>query len=115
MKIEHRGHTYEIVNSIPRGYEIWNIGSHAPEGYLPLCRLKANQPVKGSKEIEPDTLKIIKCNDTQLIFKASMYTPTITDMERYVKRYQNSTSNKVQRKVNCMKQAIDILKQLNWE
>lgn len=31
-------HTYEVVDEVPLGYMIWNIGHCAPEGYLPLCR-----------------------------------------------------------------------------
>ena len=46
MRFEHEGHKYEEVRTIPRGYDIWNIGNHAPPGYIPLCRLKAIQPCR---------------------------------------------------------------------
>ena len=33
-------YTFRLVDHIPLGYIIWNIGKHhMPEGYLPLCRL----------------------------------------------------------------------------
>lgn len=30
-------HKFWIVDTVPVGYRIWNIGEHAPEGYIPLC------------------------------------------------------------------------------
>ena len=53
-------HEFEVVDHIPLGYIVWNIGSHMIDGYLPLCRLKARQPFPGGCEIEVDTLKAIK-------------------------------------------------------
>ena len=66
------GYKFELVESFPRGYEIWNIGSNMPDGYLPLCRLKKNQRFEGGHEIETDTLKAIKCESAQTILKAAM-------------------------------------------
>ena len=48
--------TYEIVEAVPRGYMIWNIGSNAPEGYLPLCRPAQFQRFPGGRDIDPNTL-----------------------------------------------------------
>lgn len=66
MKIHHTVlgvcDTYEVVTEPPRGYIIWNIGDNAPEGYLPFCKLKFMQPFEGGREIEPDTLKAMKCD-----------------------------------------------------
>lgn len=64
--------TYEIVSELPQGYIIWNIGEHAPEGYLPLCCLKAIQPYPGCREIETDTLKAIKTPGAQEILRTSV-------------------------------------------
>ena len=33
-KLEHEGNVYEIVNKIPEGYTIWNIGKHMLNGYF---------------------------------------------------------------------------------
>lgn len=32
---------FEIVDTVPLGYSIWNIGHNMPDGYLPFCRLSA--------------------------------------------------------------------------
>ncbi len=56
MIIEKDGHKFEIVDSVPYGYQIWQIGKHAPEFYIPLCEIK-----EGYK-INPDTLKAIHIN-----------------------------------------------------
>lgn len=37
-------HTFELVDHVPLGYSIWNIGKNMADGYLPLCRLAAVQP-----------------------------------------------------------------------
>ena len=92
MRFEHEGHKYEEVRTIPRGYEIWNIGNHAPPGYIPLCRLKAIQPFEGCREIEPDTLKAIKAEGAEIIMQAAgrLTKDTPETWRRYIKRYENS-------------------------
>ena len=56
--LEYDGLTFEIVDKITLGYEVWNIGSNMAEGYLPLCRLKAVQPFPGGREIDIATALI---------------------------------------------------------
>ena len=60
-------HTFQLVDFVPFGYEIWNIGKNMPKGYLPLCRLSAYQPFPGGRNIEVDRLKAIKIKGAQLI------------------------------------------------
>jgi hypothetical protein len=53
-KIEN--YTFEIVEKIPEGYEVWNIGRHMQSDELvPLCQVFA-----GTYNINPETLKAIK-------------------------------------------------------
>ena len=68
--ITHGGHTFELVDHIPQGYTIWNIGKNMIDGYLPLCRLAYFQPFPGARNIEVDTLKAIKCDGAQVILAA---------------------------------------------
>ena len=63
---------FELVNEVPLGYTVWNIGcksngGHMTDGYLPLCRMKRDQPFEGGRAIEPDTLKAIKIEGAQTI------------------------------------------------
>lgn len=109
-------HTFEIVNAVPFGYQIWNIGKNMIDGYLPLCRLKPYQPFEGGREIETETLKAIKIKESQTILAAvGGGQNTIKSMEKYIKRYKNAkpgtwSYNQVQR----MKKALPIMRQIKW-
>lgn len=109
--------TFEIVDFVPFGYQIWNIGENMPDGYLPLCRLKANQPFDGCREIETDTLKAIKIDGARIILKAiGGGQNTIESMERYVKRYANAKIGTWSyRQKERMKEALKIMYQIKWD
>lgn len=109
-------HTFEIVDFVPLGYQIWNIGKNAPDGYLPLCRVKGNQPFDGGMEIESDTLKAIKIEGAQTILAAiGGGQNTIKSMERYIKRYRNAKPGTYSYKqVKRMEKALPIIKSIKW-
>lgn len=117
MRFEHEGHKYEEVRTIPRGYDIWNIGDHAPPGYIPLCRLKAIQPFEGCREIEPDTLKAIKTEGAKIIMQAAgrLTKDTPETWRRYIKRYENSRSACTQERIKRMRRALPYLEKLKFE
>lgn len=96
MKIYHTSlnacSVYEVVTEPPLGYIIWNIGSHAPEGYLPFCRLKAVQPFDGGREIEPDTLKAMKCDGAKEILAAiGLGAETSAEMKKFIKKHERNS------------------------
>ena len=39
MEIIMDNRKFEVVDFVPAGYEIWNIGHNMIDGYLPLCRM----------------------------------------------------------------------------
>lgn len=43
-------HSFELVDRVPLGYSIWNIGENMADGYLPLCRLAAGAAISGWKK-----------------------------------------------------------------
>lgn len=95
MKIYHTSlnacSVYEVVTEPPLGYIIWNIGSNAPEGYLPFCRLKAVQPFDGGREIEPDTLKAMKCDGAKEILAAiGLGAETSAEMKKFIKKHERN-------------------------
>lgn len=100
-KIFDDRHEFEIVENVPKGYEIWNIGKNMIDGYLPLC-----QVIEGTYSINPDTLKAIKVEDAQVILSVGFCSLTIKGMERYVKRYSNSKTPIVQRRVERAKKSV---------
>ena len=109
-------HVFEVVESVPVGYEIWNIGKNMIDGYLPLCKLKEKQPFEGSRSIEVDTLKAIKIEGAQTILSAiGGGQDTVKSMERYIKRYSNSNKRHTQMKVNRMKKALEVMYQIKWD
>lgn len=65
--LEFDGLTFEVVDKITLGYEIWNIGSNMPEGYLPICRLKPIQRFQGGRDIDINSLRVIKTDNAQRI------------------------------------------------
>ena len=82
--MKYHNYEYTIVTEPPLGYEIWNI-KDAPNGCLPFCRLKMMQPFDGAREIEPDTLKALKCDGAQVILDAIGFGPQTSDeMRKYI-------------------------------
>lgn len=112
--ITHGGDTFELVDSVPLGYEIWNIGKNMLDGYLPLCRLAWLQPFEGARRIERDTLKAIRVEGAQTILAAvGGGQNTVAAMERYIKRYRRAKPNTyAYRQVQRMKAALPFMKQI---
>lgn len=110
------GRVFELVDFIPLGYEIWNIGEHMPDGYLPLCRIKAIQRFPGGREIEPDTLKAMKLDGAQTVLQAvALGLGTIEKAEKYLKRHRNAKpGNPDEWIVQRVKAALPIMRQINW-
>lgn len=88
MKIQNGKDTFEVVEEVPYGYIIWNIGKNMVDGYLPLCRLSSQQPFAGARCIDANTLKAIKTDGAQTIMAAAGYGPdTVKKMEDYIAKY----------------------------
>lgn len=106
-------HTFELVDRVPLGYKIWNIGANMADGYLPLCRLCAIQPFPGGRSIEVDTLKAIKCDGAQVILEAAgLGADTPEEMEQYIKKNENN--KKKQYGVKRMKAALPYMRKIKW-
>lgn len=107
--ISDNQHTFEIVERVPMGYQIWNIGKNMIDGYLPLCRV-----IPGTFSIEPETLKAIKIDGAQKILAAiGGGQDTIEAMEKYIKRYRNAKPGTWSyRQVKRMKEALPIMRQI---
>lgn len=106
-------HEFELVDHVPLGYSVWNIGKNMADGYLPLCRLAARQPFTGGRNIEVDTLKAIKCEGAQEILEAaSLGARTPDEMERYIEKNKDNPAK--QYEVARMKKALPYMRQLKW-
>ncbi len=115
--ITHGNNTFEVVDFVPLGFMVWNIGKHnAPKGYLPLCRLKAVQPFDGGRAIETETLKAIKIDGAEKILDAvGGGQNTIEEMEKYIRRYRNAKPGTWSaRQVKRMEKALPIMRKIKW-
>ena len=106
---------FEIVEHVPLGYTIWNIGKHMPPGYLPFCRIKPIQPFLGGKEIEIDTLKVMRLGCAQTVLKATGWcgSQIRKNMELYVKKNKNSSISHYRQKANDIEKGLEILRTLD--
>ncbi len=117
ITVEHQGfptHTFQLVNEVPPGYFVWNIGSHnMPSGYLPLCR-KAQRIDAGEYEIDGDSLKAIHIEGAEKILDAiGGGQGTVKSMEHYIERYKNAQPGTWSyRQVRRMKEALPIMRKI---
>ena len=96
---------FEIVNEIPKGYKIWFVSILNKAGYLPLCKV-----IKGTYNVEIDTLKCIKADGVEEILHAVGYGyNTIKKFERYLLRNKQDYTTKI------LKEALPYMKQLRYE
>jgi hypothetical protein len=106
-RISDGRHEFELVDSVPYGYIVWNIGKNMIDGYLPLCRLAAVQPFPGGRSIETHTLKAIKTEHAQTILAAMGIGPgTVKEMEDYIKKHPNKWG------VDRMKAALPYMREI---
>lgn len=110
----HGLHRFELVNEVPPGYEVWNIGDNMAPGYLPLCRLCAVQPFEGGRNIEEDTLKAIKIEGAEKILRATIRGKTFAEMERYARRLACVNDERIEHIARIYAEAVPIMKKINW-
>lgn len=105
-------HTFTVVDEVPLGYEIWNIGKHMVDGYLPFCRVLPGE----DRRVEIDTLKAIKCEGAQTILAAiGAGHKTIAEMEAFIEENRDKhplTWEYAQ--VQKMYKALPFMRQLRW-
>lgn len=111
MKITREHQTFEVVDEIPYGYMIWNIGKHMVDGYLPLCRLAERQPFPGGRSINVNTLKAIKCDGAQTILAVTTYGQgTIKEMEEFLTKYKGTRNPDKQSHMKQVEAALLVLR-----
>lgn len=118
MRMRLADHDFEIVDHVPRGYRIWNIGRNMPDGYLPICMLKppAEQPFEGGREIRVDTLKAIPIEGAQTILQAASHGGTRKEMQRKVEKYEDAEPGTYKYTVReRLIAALALMKDLVWD
>lgn len=107
------GLQFELVDTFPKGYEVWNVNTNGK--YLPLCETDKNF------NVNVDTLKCIKLEsdeDVQCVLKAMQYFKKRTHeaLKKYFKKYDNNycTLNTMF-KVKRASEALEALKKVGIE
>lgn len=74
---------FEIVDSIPDGYIIWNIGRNMVDGYLPLVKPLENY------NIDLNSMKAIKYDDSQIILNGLVGGNNLESLKQYINDIDN--------------------------
>ncbi len=81
----HNTHTFEVVETFPHGYNVWNIGrkNFNFECYLPLAKPEPSK-YPFQKCIDTETLKAIKVTDEETALKIlDLSSYDVVDKERF--------------------------------
>ena len=98
-------HEFELVDGVPLGYTIWNIGKNMIDGYLPLVQVGGYDGC----QVNTRTMKAIKIDGAQTILAAVGYgVYTVKEMEAHIKKYEKSRPMEVER----MKKALPIMRKI---
>ena len=111
VSLEYDGYRYEVVDEIPPGYTVCNIGSNGPDGYIPLCRPEPG--ICYGRAVDLNSLKAIRSEGADAVMKAVAYgAKTINQMRAYVDDYKDSKSKLVRERCSAFKYAIPYLEEL---
>ena len=96
---------FKILESMPKGYGVWNIGEHmGTDEYIPCCEsISAEQPY----HINPNTLIAIKLPYEEILIlrkAASRYGGTVRALKRALRRKNSNTE--------IIEQSIKILERI---
>ena len=108
MRITNERHTFEVVENIPEGYTVWNIGDNMTDGYLPLCQSENFQ-------INPNTLKAIKMDheELKLMREAAGYGVEDLKSAKRAMNRKNPKSYIARRKKELAEKTITIFERLS--
>lgn len=108
---------FEVLDIVPLGYKIWNIGRNMPDGYLPFCRMKAVQPFEGARCVETDSLKAVRTEGAQVILAAvgRGAGDDLKGMEIYLQKHPHpAPGSRAEANVERIKKAIPYLRALRY-
>ena len=108
-KLSGRTDRFEVVNKIPKNYEIWNIGDNMADGYLPLCEFKEGY------NVNIETLKAIKIEGEELEILRHAVNYGVKDLKSAKKALnrKNPKSYIARKKADFARQTITILEQIS--
>lgn len=100
-------HEFELVDSVPLGYKIWNIGKNMIDGYLPLVQVGGYDGC----QVNTRTMKAIKADGAQTILAAVVYGYyTVKEMEKRIDKIEGNAKKSTE--VERMKKALPFMKKI---
>ncbi|MGX8835305.1 hypothetical protein ACWG0P_13980 [Amedibacillus sp. YH-ame6] len=110
-------HEFEIVESIPSDYVIWNI--EFIDGYIPLCQLYNKNGI-GMFDVRTETLKAFKFENEEerkILKKCVMWGGSSPrECKKYIKRYSKSKKAHTLAKIELYKKGLEVMKKMKgWE
>lgn len=101
-------YTFEVVESVPKGFTIWLVDLLENDGYLPLYEPEKENPYL----VNVNTLKAIKCNQgMKEIMKAVAWGYGRLDKaEKYLNKKRDTKGD-----MAIVSLAVPHLKQLKWD
>ena len=113
-QITFADYTLKVVDEVPGGYKIWNIGPYTLKGYIPLCRIKSRRRMDGLMEIEVGTLLAVKTEGAYIIMNAiGGGCHTVALMEKFLLDNPDPVKGSWEaKKVYWLKRALPYMKQI---
>jgi hypothetical protein len=100
-------HEFEVVDEIPWGYTIWNIGKNMIDDYLPLVQVGGYD----GYQVNINTMKAIKVKDAQIVLNAIGWgTDTVKEMESFQKKYADTFDASKQAQIIRINNALPIMR-----
>jgi len=106
-KIISGNHEFELVDYVPYGSRIWNIGKNMIDGYLPLVYTGGYDGC----QVNTQTMKAIKVDGAQTILAAMGHGDnTVEKMEKYISDFKDSKEEIKIAQIQKYKAALPIMK-----
>ena len=109
QKIKSDRHEFELVDFIPYGYKIWNIGDNMVPGYLPLVQTGGYDGC----QVIISSMKAVKVDGAQTILAAIGFGDnTVPQMEKYIEKFATSKDPVKMMQIQRYKKALPIMKNI---
>ena len=104
-------HVFEIVDTVPDGYEIWYVGNLI-DGYIPLAQVENNR-------VNPETLKAVKVSDSAMVMRVvgivcGKGKKIVSNLSSYAKKYKNSKRAGTRHRAEMAEKALAVLSEVKW-
>ena len=105
---------YGIVDAVPSGYLIWNIGEYAPDGFIPLCICDENL------HVDVESLKAIRYDNEEerrfLLRSAGWGADNLLYCKKNIARLEKKTKRNTleQYELDLLRKALPYLMKIKW-